>query len=233
MKYGLYFFLLFAALRFCTAQRPQQNKYSNIFIHEIEAKNDNDNDNDNTIIRPQQHQNDNKTIIYADSFEDGWGQFHSGHHHHYANRVDDAKQASDGNYCLQIQYQKNNHNNNNRLFGRRQKLYSNAFDVVPYSEITITFSFLTRRFLHDDSFVVETSNSSNNNNNFWNFWNNNIWKEETVYKMGDDFVMDSTHYEKHITINTTATKSIAIAFVNKASFNKGEIYIDDVTITGK
>jgi len=165
-----------------------------------------------TIIPPV---NTGGAVIYSEGFEKGFGQFNSDITN--VKRISIANRASAGDHSLRLQFQTT-----------KARLYTTKFDVAKYKEVTIEFSFLTRDFKNTDFFIIQTKNENNGYGNFWNFW-----KTENSYEMGKDFPKNNIHYKKYVTVNTASTKSIAVAFRNKAKIGQGDVFLDGFKITGR
>jgi len=148
-------------------------------------------------------------VLNEGFFETGWDGWIDGGSD--SARRFDATRSYEGSYSIRIRDNS----------GTASSMTSPSFDITSFNEIEVSFYFYSR--------------SMENGEDFWLLYNNGSgWSNIKTYTRGLDF-NNNTFYSATVTLNASEdfTANSKFRFQCDASGNNDQIFIDQVTITGR
>jgi len=155
------------------------------------------------------------TELTYDDFESGWGNYSDGGSNKDCKRYTDGTHAHQGNAAINIQ---DNSGVSSSFY------YTNGVDVnTPgYTQIEVDFWFKAVSLENGEDFWVQ-------------YYDGSTWHTVAAYARGTDF-NNNTFYNKKVYIdeaNYNFPTNLKIRFMNDASGNRDDVYIDEIRVSAK
>jgi len=184
------------------------------YTYKVQARDKSPNQNETAWSDPESATTDAQpewTELTYDDFESGWGNYSDGGRD--CRRYTGGTHAHQGSAAINIQ---DNSGTSSSFY------YTNGVDVVGYTQIKVEFWFKARSMESGEDFWVQYYDGSN-------------WHTVASYARGTDFD-NNVFYNKTVYIDEgtyTFPANMKIRFMNDASNNRDDVYIDEIRVSVK